>query len=125
MNRLKLISRQPRRFPKMMNIIVVSIEINVRHQNAQDMIPEHLTHAASSWWEFDDIPINAVYPILAQLKKALPKMRAIWENSAQAVGGLRERLDNYIDQFEIVNSKLQSGELTRDDIWPPELRIRV
>lgn len=79
--------------------------------------------SAGCFWSFDDIPIKVIYPILAQLKVALPKTRVIWENSAEFIGGLGETFDDYVKQFEIVDAKIQTGELDMDHIWPIENRI--
>lgn len=82
-------------------------------------------YTASSWWEFDDIPIRLVRSALVQLKKAMPKMLAIWENSSIGLGGFKKKLDNYVEQYEAVEAKIQAGELTEDQPWPQDLRVKL
>ena len=49
--------------------------------------------------------------------------RVLWENSAEFIGGLGETFDDYVKQFEIVDARLQSGELNMDQTWPVKNRI--
>lgn len=57
-------------------------------------------------------PLGATMDVYGQLKRAIPKMRVIWKDTALQRGGRDTWLQKDLEWGEEVQGKLDRGELT-------------